>query len=186
MAKRTQTRFLARTIEGSRPSEMPGFVPPQLASLRTKEPSGDGWLHEIKYDGYRLQTHLNGGRVKVYTRNGLDWTAAGEVSAHRLRERPERGGRAALGEARGTGPGLHWQGRHRLVAHGFQSDPETTRHGSQPQIEAEVSPKSKLTKPIRAPKATWVEAAFVAEIEYRDITAEGLLRASPFKGLSKA
>ena len=137
MAKRTQTRFLARTIEGSRPSEMPGFVPPQLASLRAKEPSGDGWLHEIKYDGYRLQTHLNGGRVKVYTRNGLDWTAAGEVSAHRLRERPERGGRAALGEARGTGPGLHWQGRHRLVAHGFQSDPETTRHGSQPQIEAD-------------------------------------------------
>ena len=60
MAKRTQTRFLARTIEGSRPSEMPGFVPPQLASLRAKEPSGDGWLHEIKYDGYRLQTHLNG------------------------------------------------------------------------------------------------------------------------------
>ena len=54
------------------------------------------------------------------------------------------------------------------------------------QLDTVVSPKSKLTKPIRAPKATWVEAAFVAEIEYRDITAEGLLRASPFKGLSKA
>ena len=54
------------------------------------------------------------------------------------------------------------------------------------QLDTVVSPKSKLTKPIRAPKATWVEAAFVAEIEYRDITAEGLLRASSFKGLSKA
>ncbi|MEH2561690.1 ATP dependent DNA ligase [Bradyrhizobium sp. AZCC 2289] len=38
------------------------------------------------------------------------------------------------------------------------------------QLDTVVSPKSKLTKPIRAPKATWVEPAFVAEIEYRDIT----------------
>jgi bifunctional non-homologous end joining protein LigD len=53
--------------------DMPGFIPPQLATLRSKAPSGD-WLHEIKYDGYRVQLHLNRGRRKVYTRNGLDWT----------------------------------------------------------------------------------------------------------------
>jgi hypothetical protein len=74
LAKRTQTRFLARTIEGAKPSEMPGFIRPQLASLRSKAFSGDNWLHEIKYDGYRLQIHLNKGRVTAYTRNGLDWT----------------------------------------------------------------------------------------------------------------
>jgi bifunctional non-homologous end joining protein LigD len=74
LAKRTQTRFLARTIDGSKPSAMPGFVPPQLASLRSKPPAGDNWLHEIKYDGYRLQIHLDKGRVTIRTRTGLDWT----------------------------------------------------------------------------------------------------------------
>jgi ATP dependent DNA ligase C terminal region len=47
-----------------------------------------------------------------------------------------------------------------------------------------VSPKSKLTKPVRKPKATWVEPKFFAEVEYHDITSEGLLRQSSFKGLS--
>ena len=54
--------------------EMPGFIKPQLATLKTKAPKGDLWLHEIKYDGYRIQVHLSRGRKKVFTRNGLDWT----------------------------------------------------------------------------------------------------------------
>jgi ATP-dependent DNA ligase len=53
---------------------MPEFIKPQLATLKTKAPSGAQWLHEIKYDGYRVQVHLNGGRKRVFTRNGLDWT----------------------------------------------------------------------------------------------------------------
>ncbi|WP_245309719.1 RNA ligase family protein [Bradyrhizobium jicamae] len=53
---------------------MPGFIKPQLATLKSKAPKGDQWLHEIKYDGYRVQLHLNRGRKKVFTRNGLDWT----------------------------------------------------------------------------------------------------------------
>jgi bifunctional non-homologous end joining protein LigD len=48
-----------------------------------------------------------------------------------------------------------------------------------------VSPKSKLTKPVRKPKATWVEAKFYAEVEYRDTTSEGLLRQSSFEGLTR-
>ena len=48
-----------------------------------------------------------------------------------------------------------------------------------------VSPKPKLTRPLRKPKATWVEPKFYADVEYRDITSEGLLRASSFKGLGK-
>ena len=53
---------------------MPGFIKPQLATLKSKAPKGDQWLHEIKYDGYRIQIHLNRGRKKVFTRKGLDWT----------------------------------------------------------------------------------------------------------------
>ena len=48
-----------------------------------------------------------------------------------------------------------------------------------------VSPKSMLTRPIRMPKAAWVEPGFFADEEHRDITSDGLLRASSFKGLSK-
>jgi bifunctional non-homologous end joining protein LigD len=73
MPKRTKTRFIARMIDGAVPSEMPGFIPPQLATLKSKAPV-DKWLHEIKYDGYRLQIHLNKG-AKIYTRNGHDWTS---------------------------------------------------------------------------------------------------------------
>jgi ATP-dependent DNA ligase len=45
--------------------------------------------------------------------------------------------------------------------------------------------KSKLTKQVKKPKATWVEPSFFADVEYRDITSEGLLRQSSFKGLTK-
>jgi bifunctional non-homologous end joining protein LigD len=54
------------------------------------------------------------------------------------------------------------------------------------QLDTVVSPKSKLTKPIGKPKATLVEPKFFADVEYRDITSEVLLRAGSFKGLSRA
>ena len=53
---------------------MPGFIKPQLATIKFTAPKGDQWLHEIKFDGYRVQVHLNKGRRRVFTRNGLDWT----------------------------------------------------------------------------------------------------------------
>jgi bifunctional non-homologous end joining protein LigD len=49
---------------------------PQLATLVGTPPSGDEWLHEIKYDGYRIGARVRKGRVTLYTRNGNDWTAA--------------------------------------------------------------------------------------------------------------
>ena len=64
-----------------------------------------------------------------------------------------------------------------MVPHGLKPNQE--------ELDTVVSPKSKLTKPIKKPKATWVEPTFVADVEYRDITSEGLLRASSFKGLSR-
>ena len=54
--------------------EMPGFIRPQLATLKTKAPKGEKWLHEIKFDGYRVQVNINSGKKTVFTRNGLDWT----------------------------------------------------------------------------------------------------------------
>src|SRR4030095_10880853 len=53
---------------------MPGFIKPQLATLKSKAPQGEQWLHEIKFDGYRIQVHVNNGKRKVFTRKGLDWT----------------------------------------------------------------------------------------------------------------
>jgi bifunctional non-homologous end joining protein LigD len=53
---------------------LPEFVPPSLATLREKAPSEPGWLHEIKFDGYRIQARIDRGRVALLTRKGLDWT----------------------------------------------------------------------------------------------------------------
>ena len=53
----------------------PGFVPPQLPRLVTEVPAEDsGWVHEMKYDGYRMQGHLKNGIGRFYTRNSLDWS----------------------------------------------------------------------------------------------------------------
>lgn len=53
---------------------MPGFIKPQLATLKDSAPSGAQWIHEIKYDGYRVQVHADRGATKIFTRNGHDWT----------------------------------------------------------------------------------------------------------------
>ena len=53
----------------------PAFVAPQLASLVSELPPGEGWVYEIKFDGYRLMTRLQSGKVSLFTRNGHDWTA---------------------------------------------------------------------------------------------------------------
>lgn len=53
----------------------PRFIKPCLAKLAHTPPSGANWLHEIKYDGYRVQARIDAdGRVSLTTRNGLDWT----------------------------------------------------------------------------------------------------------------
>jgi bifunctional non-homologous end joining protein LigD len=290
--------------------ETPGFIKPQLATLKSKAPKGGQWLHEIKYDGYRVQVHLNRGRKKVFTRTGLDWTKrfteiAGalaiqgeaiidgevvvvhegrtnfselqaELAAGRqgrliyyafdllwrngdLRRLPQIERKQLLLDLLGendnelpvlfsehlVGDGqkmfehatkLNWEGiiskradapyrsertenwlkikaihKGKFPVVGFVKDPSgvaalylgkkegnelvymgkvgtgwsrTVSSQVRKQLDTVVSPKSKLTKPIKKPEATWVEPTFVADIEYRDITSEGLLRASSFKGLS--
>src|SRR5713101_2507864 len=52
----------------------PRFIEPALATSVDKVPSGASWIHEIKFDGYRVQVHLRDAAVKVFTRRGNDWT----------------------------------------------------------------------------------------------------------------
>jgi bifunctional non-homologous end joining protein LigD len=58
----------------SRGAPPPDFVPPSLATLRAQAPDGHGWVHEVKFDGYRMQARLDHGEVRLLTRKGLDWT----------------------------------------------------------------------------------------------------------------
>ncbi|GGF78417.1 ATP-dependent DNA ligase [Azorhizobium oxalatiphilum] len=61
-------------IRGAKAGRLPGFVEPALAKLVAKPPAGKGWLHEIKFDGYRLQARISQGKLRLLTRSGLDWT----------------------------------------------------------------------------------------------------------------
>lgn len=52
----------------------PAWIAPQLTRLVAEAPTGNEWVHEIKYDGYRMHARLDGDRIKLLTRNGLDWS----------------------------------------------------------------------------------------------------------------
>lgn len=52
---------------------MPGFISPQLAPLKLKAPSGSRWIHEVKYEGDRIQLRIDGDDRRAYTRNGYNW-----------------------------------------------------------------------------------------------------------------
>jgi bifunctional non-homologous end joining protein LigD len=76
------------TDQRKKPSEIgvkapyPGFVLPALASDIDRVPNGGRWIHEVKFDGYRVQVHLRDAAVKVFTRRGNDWTNRfGKVAA---------------------------------------------------------------------------------------------------------
>ena len=291
---------------------MPGFIKPQLATLKMMAPAGEDWIHEIKYDGYRIQLHIDGDTRKAFTRNGHDWikrfsTIAGAfdlpyqaiidgevVVVHDGRtnfselQAELAGGRQdrlqyyafdllwldgqdfrktsqlarkellkelfdthsieppALYSEHAEGDGhelfqaaakLNFEGivskrvdapyrserteawlkvkttqREKFPVVGFIKDPtgvaalylgkkegkelrymgkvgtgwtRTKSAEIRKALDIVVSPKQKLTKPISKPKATWVEPKFFADVEYGDITSDGLLRASSFKGLSR-
>jgi bifunctional non-homologous end joining protein LigD len=67
---------LASKAKADRASHLkpPPFQPVQLANLVDSVPAGDRWLHEMKYDGYRLLVAVGGGQARAYTRSGLDWS----------------------------------------------------------------------------------------------------------------
>ena len=61
-------------ISGARKATLPKFLPPELAILVDRAPAGESWLHEMKYDGYRILARIEHGRVRLLSRNGRDWT----------------------------------------------------------------------------------------------------------------
>ena len=72
--KRSLRLDLAR-VGGAVKASLPAFVEPQLATLVDSAPDGDAWVHEMKYDGYRMLCRKDGEKVRIFTRNRNDWTA---------------------------------------------------------------------------------------------------------------
>ncbi len=60
--------------KGKKVAGMPDFVAPELCTSVDRPPGGEGWCHEIKFDGYRVQLRVEGGEATLKTRKGLDWT----------------------------------------------------------------------------------------------------------------
>jgi len=54
--------------------KVPAFIEPELTTLVEAPPSGSAWIHEVKFDGYRLGARIENGKAKLFTRSGLDWT----------------------------------------------------------------------------------------------------------------
>ncbi len=88
--RRRKTPVDAAAIPKAKKAAMPGFIEPTLPTATETAPAGGGWLHEIKHDGYRLQAHLENGRVKLFSRQGLDWTERFPVVVPALAEVPAK------------------------------------------------------------------------------------------------
>jgi bifunctional non-homologous end joining protein LigD len=73
-AKKTPAKSLSFDLTDFPKERLPAFIAPQLAVQAKSPPDQPGWLHEIKLDGYRIQAHKDGDKVRLLTRTGLDWT----------------------------------------------------------------------------------------------------------------
>jgi len=69
----TKTRAPAQSAKPKKVSAMPDFVAPQLCASVERPPNSDGWCHEVKFDGYRVQLRIEDGDAALLTRKGLDW-----------------------------------------------------------------------------------------------------------------
>jgi len=69
-AKKTSTEPLA----GAKKAALPDYVAPMLTTLMAQPPAGDDWIHELKYDGYRLVARIDGGKARLFSRNEKEWT----------------------------------------------------------------------------------------------------------------
>ena len=102
----SRARSDARALFGAKPASFPGFVEPCHPTLRAQAPSGVRWVHEIKFDGYRAQAHLQQGRPTIYTRRGYDWTRRFQPIADALAPLPADSvildGEAVVADSRGV------------------------------------------------------------------------------------
>ncbi len=85
---RSPARFLGRVIEGAKPAPFVGFVEPCSPTQRNAPPSGEGWLHEIKHEGYRAQAQFSDGVPCIQTQRGYDWAARMPTIAASLQALP--------------------------------------------------------------------------------------------------
>jgi bifunctional non-homologous end joining protein LigD len=87
-ASNRKSKKESEPVAGARPAPMPDFIPPCLALLSDSAPEGAEWVHEIKFDGYRIQAHIDHGEVKLLTRKALDWTQKFATIAEALGDFP--------------------------------------------------------------------------------------------------
>ena len=66
------------------------FISPAQPALRDRPPKGDGWVHEVKFDGYRVQLHKAGKDVVIFSRNGADFTSRWPAIAYALQHLPAK------------------------------------------------------------------------------------------------
>lgn len=75
----------SKKVPGARKRALPDFVEPELATLVDSAPQGDDWLHEVKFDGYRLICRIANGSATLWSRNAKEWTANFPVIAAEFR-----------------------------------------------------------------------------------------------------
>ena len=79
----------AKRVEAKRIDSIPDFIAPQLCASVERPPGGEGWGHEIKFDGYRMQLRVEDGKASLKTRKGLDWTEKFAAIAKEARSLPD-------------------------------------------------------------------------------------------------
>jgi bifunctional non-homologous end joining protein LigD len=79
----------AKPSKGKKVAAMPDFVAPELCASVERPPDGEGWCHEIKFDGYRVQLRVEDGDIRLKTRKGLDWTEKFEAIAREGNSLPD-------------------------------------------------------------------------------------------------
>lgn len=179
----------------------PAFVEPALAQLQTKPPAGDGWVHEVKFDGYRLQARLAGGKVALLTRKGLDWTErfgprlaeafgalpcdSAVIDGEIVNLRDGGASFSALQNALSEGrtDELLFYAFDLLMLDGedLRGLPLLERNTRLDALQTERSPYSGKAGSERGIR--WVKPELVAEVEFRDITDSGMLRHAAYLGL---
>jgi bifunctional non-homologous end joining protein LigD len=87
--ERSPKKKAAKKTKAAPNGDTPPFIAPQLCVLVERPPSGDNWIHEIKFDGYRVQMRIENGDVTLKTRKGLDWTPKFGAIAKAARALPD-------------------------------------------------------------------------------------------------